>query len=83
MMRKGSQHTQSMSKYPELQRKTQEEKKKQQEMQQQLIDEWGFENEATKKMFMAKLSKRNQTKKKKDLTADEKLQRFLAAAKRK
>lgn len=46
------------------------------------MDEWGFENEATKKMFEARYQKQNGVKKKKNLTAEEKLQRFLSIKKR-
>ena len=77
-MRNASHHNQSVSKLnlSEIQKKANEEKKKLKEHQDQLISEWGFENETTKKMFEARLKQRA-GKKKKTLTAEEKLQRFL------
>lgn len=41
------------------------------------MEEWGFQNEETKRMFEARFNKAK-AKKKKVLTADEKYQRFLA-----
>lgn len=41
------------------------------------MEEWGFQNEETKKMFEARFLKQNANKKKKELTAEEKYQRFL------
>ena len=42
------------------------------------MEEWGFQNEGTKKMFEARFLKAKSVKKKKNLTAEEKYQRFLA-----
>jgi len=42
------------------------------------MNEWGFENETTKRMFEARFNKKNAAKKKnQNLSAEEKLQRFL------
>lgn len=46
------------------------------------MEEWGFQNEETKKMFEARFLKAKSVKKKKNLTAEEKYQRFLAAKKK-
>lgn len=40
------------------------------------MDEWGFQNEETKRMFEARLNN-NKKKKKKVLSAEEKYKRFL------
>ncbi|CDW74934.1 adenylate cyclase [Stylonychia lemnae] len=58
-----------------------EEKKRDFVKQQEVIDEWGFQNEETKKMFEARMKKKNHGKKK-QLTADEKLQKFRAINKK-
>jgi len=42
------------------------------------MEEWGFQNEETKRMFEARFLKAKAVKKKKALTAEEKYQRFLA-----
>jgi len=42
------------------------------------MNEWGFQNDETKKMFEARFLKAKAVKKKKNLTAEEKYQRFLA-----
>ena len=42
------------------------------------MEEWGFQNDETKKMFEARFLKAKSVKKKKNLTAEEKYQRFLA-----
>ena len=59
--------------YAEVQKKAMEEQKKLKDHKEQLMNEWGFENEVTKKMFEARFNKRNAAKKKKDMTAEEKL----------
>lgn len=43
----------------------------------QLLEDWGFQNEDTKKMFEARFMKAKGQKKKKTLTAKEKYQRFM------
>eukprot|EP00347_Sterkiella_histriomuscorum_P018508 403345246 len=57
-----------------------EERKKEITKNKEVIDEWGFQNEETKKMFEARLKQKNKGKKK-QLTADEKLQKFKALRK--
>ena len=60
----------------ELNRRQRDEKQKLKEQKEQLMEEWGFQNEETKRMFEARFAKRHKTKKK-NLTAEEKYQRFL------
>ena len=43
--------------YGEVQKKALEEKKKLMQHKEDLMKEWGFENEATKKMFEARYNK--------------------------
>ena len=62
----------------DLQKKGREERRKLNEQKEQLIEDWGFQNEETKRMFEARFAKAKASKKKKTLTADEKYQRFLA-----
>ena len=46
------------------------------------MEDWGFQNEETKRMFEARFAKAK-TKKKKALTAQEKYQRFMMIKNRK
>jgi len=62
----------------QLHQKQVEERRQLQEHKDKLMDEWGFQNEETKRMFEARFLKNKAVKKKKNLTAEEKLQRFLA-----
>ena len=41
------------------------------------MDEWGFQNEETKRMFENRMNNANKKKKKKVLSAEEKYKRFL------
>lgn len=65
------------SKVQSYKQKVGEEKKKEIIKTKEVIDEWGFQNEETKKMFEARLKRKNQGKKK-VLTAEEKLLKFKA-----
>ncbi len=53
-----------------------EEKKQEADRKRQNVESWGFQNDVTAKLYEARMKKRNNVKKKKELTADEKLQRF-------
>lgn len=54
-----------------------EERRKLKEHKDQLMDEWGFQNEETKRMFEARMNNAKKKKKKKVLSAEEKYKRFL------
>lgn len=59
--------------------KLNEEKKNDHERRVQQIEEWGFQNEETKKIFEARMLRQQQLKtKKKKLTAQEKYQKIIA-----
>jgi hypothetical protein len=60
----------------DLLEKQKHERKMLQEHKEKLIDEWGFQNEETRKMFEARMNNKNK-KKKKVLSAEEKYKRFL------
>lgn len=51
------------------------------EKKRQIAEEWGFEKEETMMLWEARQKKRQGQKKQKNLTADEKLKRFMQHAK--
>ena len=56
----------------DLNKRQREERKNLNDQKEKLIEEWGFQNEETKRMFEARFNKAKANKKKKVLTADEK-----------
>lgn len=56
-----------------------EEKKQMNDRKEQLVADWGFQNEETKKLFEARFMKQMQGKmKKKQMTAAEKYEKLMA-----